>query len=108
MDRGARALAVMVVLALAGGLVTPAPGRGQGSDASADAPPGGASPSGVSEIVYLNFSDGTENLTFASSDDAVANRSNIGAAMPFPAFGWPAVATGATTRAEVIRRVVKR
>ena len=58
--------------------------------------------------VYLNFSDGTENLTQVAVDDAPTNGSSVGMATPYPAFNWPSVATGATTRGEVVGRVVRQ
>jgi hypothetical protein len=67
-----------------------------------------APPPAAPKVVYLNFSDGTETLTFAAEDDAASNRSSTGAAMPYPAFSWPSINTGAITRAELIRRVVRR
>jgi hypothetical protein len=67
--------------------------------------------SSSSQTVYLNFSDGTETLTLARADDAAVNQSSIigvPQVAPYPAFAWPPVTTGATTRGEVIRRVVRR
>ncbi len=72
--------------------------------ARAQPPPPSAAPT----IIYLNFSDGTETLTFAAEDDAATNRSSTGAASPYPAFAWPGITTGVTTRAELVRRVVRR
>ncbi|HEY0712379.1 MAG TPA: hypothetical protein VGF45_06880, partial [Polyangia bacterium] len=63
---------------------------------------------GQPEIVYLNFSDGTETITFAPIDDATTNRSSLGAASPYPAFAWPTIGTGVETRAQVIARITRR
>jgi hypothetical protein len=71
------------------------------------APPADAA-AGQPEIVYLNFSDGTENVTFAPIDDATTNLSSLGAASPYPAFVWPSISTGVETRAQVIARVTRR
>jgi hypothetical protein len=60
------------------------------------------------KIVYLNFSDGSETLTYAPEDDASNNRSSTGAAAPYPEFSWPGINTGLVTRAELVRRVVRR
>jgi hypothetical protein len=65
-------------------------------------------PSAAPRTVYLNFSDGTENLTFGAEDDATANISGTGVAAPYPAFSWPGINTGAVSRAELVRRVVRR
>src|SRR5688500_14407511 len=59
-------------------------------------------------LVYLNFSDGSETLRRVPVDDAPTNGSAVGMAAPYPAFVWPTVGTGATTRAEVVRRVVRQ
>jgi hypothetical protein len=67
-------------------------------------PPPGSAP----RTVYLNFSNGSETLTFAAEDDAVTNRSSTGAAAPYPAFSWPGINTGLLTQAELVRRVVRR
>ncbi|HEY0709154.1 MAG TPA: Ig-like domain-containing protein [Polyangia bacterium] len=60
------------------------------------------------EVVYLNFSDGTEAITFAPIDDATTNRSSLGVAAPYPAFAWPTIGTGVETRAEVIARITRK
>ena len=98
----------MATVLLVSAIVCRSGAHADGADASVPDGGTGGIAAGMSEIVYLNFSEGTENLTFAGADDAVTNRSNVGAAMPYPAFAWPPVATGATTRAEVVRRVVQR
>jgi hypothetical protein len=66
-------------------------------------------PAGAAEprSLYLNFSDGSETLAAATADDAASNRSMIGRDAPYPAFAWPSVTTGAITRAELVRRVVR-
>ncbi len=60
------------------------------------------------QIVYVNFSDGTETLTAATADDALRNLSAVGGAAPFPAFVWPSVLAGEATRAQVVRRVARK
>jgi hypothetical protein len=62
----------------------------------------------VPRIVYLNFSNGTETLRQARSDDAPTNTSQIGAASPYPPFRWPTVTTGALTRADLVGRIARR
>jgi hypothetical protein len=59
-------------------------------------------------IVYLDFSDGTETLTYAATDDAATNRSSVGGASPYPAFTWPTISTGVESRATVIERMTRR
>jgi hypothetical protein len=43
------------------------------------------------EVLYLNFSDGTENVIQADNDDSSRNRTIMGSATPYPAFTWPGV-----------------
>jgi hypothetical protein len=40
-------------------------------------------------VLYLNFSDGQENVIRADLDNALQNRSVMGSSDPFPAFAWP-------------------
>jgi hypothetical protein len=69
--------------------------------------PAHALAAGAPQIVYLDFSDGTESVTFGAQDDSAQNRSALGGASPYPAFAWPTVSTGIETRAEVISRVAR-
>ncbi len=62
---------------------------------------------GATQIVYLDFSDGTETITFAEIDDSTANRSSIGGASPYPAFAWPSISTGVEARSQVVARVAR-
>jgi hypothetical protein len=45
--------------------------------------------SAAPEVLYLNFSDGTEAVVRADSDDAALNHSVLGSVAPYPAFAWP-------------------
>jgi hypothetical protein len=40
-------------------------------------------------VLYLNFSDGTEDVFRAERDNALQNRSVMGSIAPFPEFAWP-------------------
>jgi hypothetical protein len=40
-------------------------------------------------VLYLNFSDGREDVFRAENDNAAQNRSVMGSSAPFPAFAWP-------------------
>jgi hypothetical protein len=71
------------------------------------AAPGGARAAGAPQIVYLDFSDGTESVTFGTVDDSSRNQSALGSASPYPAFAWPSISTGVETRAQVISRVAR-
>jgi hypothetical protein len=51
------------------------------------------------EVLYLNFSDGTENVIQADTDDAGRNRTIMGTATPYPTFTWPGVTDDASRRA---------
>jgi hypothetical protein len=52
--------------------------------------PGLAHAAGM-EVLYLNFSDGTENMIQADTDDAGRNRTIMGSVTGYPAFTWPGV-----------------
>jgi hypothetical protein len=52
-------------------------------------------------IIYLNFSDGTEEIHQGSSDSSDANRSAIGKTSAYPAFDWTHVVAGADRDAVV-------
>jgi hypothetical protein len=45
------------------------------------------------EVLYLNFSDGSENIVRADGDDAALYRSIMGSVSPYPAFAWPGIDT---------------
>jgi hypothetical protein len=62
---------------------------------------------GPPQIVYLDFSDGTETVTAAALDDSAHNQSSLGGASPYPAFAWPSISTGIETRAQVVSRVAR-
>jgi hypothetical protein len=47
----------------------------------------------ASEVLYLNFSDGTEDIVRADTDDAALNRSIMGSVTGYPAFAWPGMDT---------------
>jgi len=59
------------------------------------------------EVLYLNFSDGTENVVQADSDDASRNRSMMGAVTPYPAFAWPG-ADDADARSALVRDLTRQ
>lgn len=67
-----------------------------------------AAAAGDPQVVYLNFSDGTETVTRAAVDDAVTNRAVIGGASPYPAFQWPSITTGLVTRAAFIQEIARQ
>lgn len=60
------------------------------------------------QVVFLNFSNGTESITRAEVDDATQNRSSIGAASPFPAFTWPSLVDGTFSRMALVRLIARR
>lgn len=72
----------------------------------AAAAPAAAAPS--PHVLYLNFSDGTETIAKADTDDATMNRSSVGAAAPYPAFEWPGLAEGSVRRADLVREIARR
>jgi hypothetical protein len=45
------------------------------------------------QVLYLNFSNGQEDIVRAEGDDSSHNRSIMGTAAPYPAFAWPDVTT---------------
>jgi hypothetical protein len=49
-------------------------------------------------VLYLNFSDGHEDVVRANTDNAPQNRTVMGSAAPFPAFAWPGMTDEATRR----------
>ena len=49
-------------------------------------------------VLYLNFSDGSENVIKANVDDAAEDRSIMGSVTPYPAFTWPGVTDEAARR----------
>ncbi len=59
-------------------------------------------------VLYLNFSDGTETIARAISDDASRNESIIGAVDPFPEFRWQAFSSAGNTRPDVVRAIAER
>jgi hypothetical protein len=69
--------------------------------------PGLAQATGT-EVLYLNFSDGTENVGKAEVDDATRNASMMGAVAPYPAFAWPGMDDAEARRdlvAELTRQI---
>jgi hypothetical protein len=68
--------------------------------------PGLAHATGL-EVLYLDFSDGTENVIQADSDDASRNHTIMGTATPYPAFIWPG-ADDPHARREVIDDITRR
>ncbi len=107
-SKGAGMAATLLVWALpctliAGAVVAVVPAA-----ARAQAPPPPAPAGAAPKLVYLNFSDGTETLTFGADDDAATNVSATGAAAPYPEFRWPGITTGVVSRAELVRRVALR
>jgi hypothetical protein len=56
------------------------------------------------QVLYLNFSDGTEDIVRADGDDPAHNRSIMGTASPYPAFAWPDATTIEDRRA-LIRHI---
>jgi hypothetical protein len=68
--------------------------------------PGLARATGM-EVLYLNFSDGTENVIQADNDDAGRNRTIMGNASPYPAFTWPG-ADDPATKQQVIDELTRR
>jgi len=52
-------------------------------------------------VLYLNFSDGTEEIHQSTSDMAASNRSAIGKTPAYPAFDWTHVDAGADRDAVV-------
>jgi hypothetical protein len=50
--------------------------------------PGLARAAGL-EVLYLNFSDGSEDVIQADTDDSARNRTIMGSVRPYPAFRWP-------------------
>jgi hypothetical protein len=69
--------------------------------------PAPARAAGAPLVIYLDFSDGTETVTFGPQDDSANNQSSLGGASPYPAFAWPSISTGIETRAQVISRVAR-
>jgi hypothetical protein len=59
------------------------------------------------EVLYLNFSDGTEDVIRSEVDDATRNRSMMGSVTPYPAFSWPG-ASEPEARQRVIEEVTRR
>jgi hypothetical protein len=57
-----------------------------------------------SQVLYLNFSDGTEEVLQADVDDASENRSMMGSVMPYPAFTWPG-ADAPAPRARLVKEI---
>jgi hypothetical protein len=53
------------------------------------------------EVLYLNFSDGTEDVTRSDVDDATRNRSMMGSVTAYPAFAWPGMDDADARRAVV-------
>lgn len=62
---------------------------------------------GGHEVLYLNFSDGTESVIRADADDATRNRSLMGAVAPYPAFAWPGM-DDAAARAALVEDLTRR
>jgi hypothetical protein len=58
-------------------------------------------------VLYLNFSDGTENILKADGDDAARNRSMMGSVTPYPAFTWPG-RDDLDARGEVVRDLTRQ
>jgi len=58
-------------------------------------------------VLYLNFSDGTEEIHQATSDNAHENRSAIGKTPVFPAFDWTRIVVDAD-RDAVVKEVAER
>jgi MYXO-CTERM domain-containing protein len=59
------------------------------------------------EVLYLNFSDGTEGLERADVDGAAQNRSIMGPVAQYPAFAWPGIADDLDRQA-LVRDVAER
>lgn len=59
-------------------------------------------------VIYLNFSDGTENLVKSDGDNAVTNETFVGAVTRYPTFAWPELSDGSLSRADIIRTVAQR
>jgi MYXO-CTERM domain-containing protein len=87
--------------------MTAAIGAGLAAAIAAGAGPAAARAAGAPQVVYLDFSDGTESVTFGATDDPTRNQSSLGAAEHYPAFYWPSINTGVETRAQVISRVAR-
>jgi hypothetical protein len=60
------------------------------------------------QVVYINFSDGSETLTSSDVDDAVTNQSSIGAVARYPPFFWPGLTDGTISRRDLIRTVSRQ
>jgi hypothetical protein len=52
----------------------------------------------LATVLYLNFSDGQEDVVHAATDNAAQNRTVMGSAAPFPAFAWPGMNDQAARR----------
>lgn len=59
------------------------------------------------EVLYLNFSDGTEGVSQADVDDAAHNQSIMGSVTPYPAFKWPG-ADDADARRALVQELTAR
>jgi hypothetical protein len=59
------------------------------------------------EVLYLNFSDGTEGVSQADVDDAAHNQSIMGSVTPYPAFKWPG-ADDADARRALVQELTGR
>jgi matrixin len=62
--------------------------------------PGLARAAGL-EVLYLDFSDGTENMIQADTDDATRNRTIMGSVTGYPAFTWPGADDDASRQAVI-------
>jgi hypothetical protein len=61
----------------------------------------------AAQVLYLNFSDGTEDIVQGEADNAARNESMMGSATPYPAFQWPGV-DGAEARAALVQDVTRQ
>jgi hypothetical protein len=59
------------------------------------------------QVLYLNFSDGTETVVKADNDNAAQNRSIMGSVAPYPAFEWPGV-NDAQARRDLVRDLTQQ
>lgn len=64
-------------------------------------------PAQAAQVLYLNFSDGSEDVVQGPSDNAARNQSMMGSVTPYPAFEWPGI-TDPAARAALVRDLTRQ